>query len=149
MQTQLPCHLGLAKRAKLAIIGLLLTGIMYVGILGGPVSSAYSVEAAETFCNNVTLAPYGQYGDRCYAASWEAHPYLLAVWLRTNERAGCVSYAAQNSGDLKGSWYCIGSYSFTYHQIPSSPEPRRGVIRNNNLSYSGKFTGTHSWSCTC
>jgi hypothetical protein len=100
--------------------------------------------SADEFCRNVTLTPYA----KCYAWEWEAHPRLAIVGVDTNERAGCVTTAAQYSGDLKESWYCVGSNNFGWKYVTTTNEPRRGVIRSNNLSYSGRYTGTYTccWS---
>ena len=87
---------------------------------------------AEDFCG-VTLAPYGQGGDRC----WGQGHVLYDVIIVTHERAGCVDVANTNN-ELLQSWTCISSGNST--AIWMTPEGRRkGVVRNNNLSASGYF----------
>lgn len=130
----------LGRRASLGAMALLATMLIYAGSLTGPVAGA----SADTFCPNVTLAPYGHYGDRCYAWEWEGHPYLAVVTIETNERAGCVTSASTISYDLKESWYCIGNGSYGMKYVSRTSESRRGVIRNNNLTYSGRFLGTYT-----
>jgi hypothetical protein len=134
-------RLALGRKAALAAAGLTASLFLYLGMMTAPVSRASAVEA---FCENVNLPAYGQYGDHCYAWVWEAHPYLLYVAIQTKERAGCVTYAGGSGYDLKDSWQCIGNYSYGYRYTRRSAEALRGVIRNNNLTYSGHFTGSQS-----
>lgn len=124
---------------SLGVAGFVLAILMYVGMVSGPVSGASA--SGKAFCSNVNLPPYGSYGDRCYAWEWEAEPLLIFVGISTQERAGCVSYAPANSYDIKDSWYCISKENYGYRIVTRNPAPTRGVIRNNNLSYSGRFTG--------
>jgi len=124
------------RRASIGLAGLVVAIVMYGGAAFGNVPQA----SAEPFCANVTLQPYGHYGDRCFAWVWEAHPYLAIVGIETNERAGCVTSAA-GEYDLKESWYCISNNNFGEKYVQNTSEPRRGVIRNNNLTYSGRFSG--------
>jgi hypothetical protein len=133
-----------ARRVSLAIAGLLLALVMYCGMAAATAPKA----SATGFCVNATLAPYGAYGDRCYAWEWEAHPKLAIVGIATNERAGCATSAAGNSYDLKEPWFCAGNYAFVSRYVDKTTEPRRGVIRNNNLSFSARFSGsmTCCWS---
>jgi hypothetical protein len=136
---------ALGKHLSLGLAGLITAILLYAGAVVGPIADA----AAEPFCQAVTLAPYGQYGDRCYAWEWEAHPYLAIVSIQTDERAGCVT-SADLSGNLKESWYCIGNGSSGWKYVNYTSEPRRGVIRNNNLNYSGRFWGAYTccWNHT-
>jgi hypothetical protein len=131
---------GFGKRVSLGLAGLVVAIVMYAGMSFGSVAHA----SAEGFCDGVTLAPYGNYGDRCYAWVWEAHPYLAIVSMETRERAGCMTSAAGEGYELRESWYCIGNYGSGFKYVNSTPEPRRGVIRNNNLNYSGKFYGAYT-----
>jgi len=98
--------------------------------------------AGEGFCDGVTLAPYGQWGDRCYAWEWQAHSELVWVTVRDFQRSGCADYAPQYSGELKSSWACFAKETWGYKWVsPVTTTPYRGVIRNNNLSYNGTFDG--------
>jgi hypothetical protein len=124
----------------LGLASLVAMCLVYVAMIAAPISKA----SAGEFCSGVTLAPYGAYGDRCYAWEWEAHAHLAVVTIQTHERAGCVTTAAGNSYDLKESWLCAAKESVIMRYVTNTSEPRRGVIRNNNLSYSGVFTGTQT-----
>jgi len=106
-----------------------------------------SATTAYNFCN-VTLAPYGQSGDRCYA--WGGG-YLYGVDLVTYERSGC-STVSDGSGNLIQSWTCFpkGSSPAAYelHWVNDGVY-RKPVIRNNNLSYSGHFAGAYGCFYPC
>lgn len=131
---------SLSRRVALLAAGIAAAVLMYVGILSGSVPQA----SAAAFCSPVTLAPYGSYGDRCYAWEWEAMYRLLSVSMATNERAGCVTYAAPNTYDLQDSWLCAGKYSSATKYVRDDEQTHRGVIRNNNLTYAGKFSGAQN-----
>lgn len=133
LSTQQP---SLIKRAGLAGLCLFAACLLYGGIAGATATPA----EATNFCANVTLAPYGAYGDRCYAWPWESGK-LIEVGILTSERSGCVTFSAQNSGDLLDSWSCAAKASGIYKYASNDGTIRRGVIRNNNLSYSGHFDG--------
>ncbi len=130
---------GFGKAMTLGLAGLVAVCLIYVAMMSGPLSKASA--DSSPFCTNVSLAPYGSYGDRCYAWEWEARPYMVWVEIWTQERSGCVTTAAKTTGDLKESWYCVGSNSGGRLWTKYTSEYRRAVMRNNNLSYSGKFTG--------
>jgi hypothetical protein len=98
--------------------------------------------AAAGFCTNAWLSPYGQGGDRCWGPAKRA---LYRAEVITYERAGCVNIA-DGSNNLTQSWACGPSGSAPGYAaavgIPIYPNfYYKGVIRNNNLSFSGKFSG--------
>jgi len=126
---------GAISRGMAAV---LLAALLYLLAMGGPASKA-SAGVEENFCTEVTLSPYGHYGDHCYAWVWQAHVRLLSVKMMTYERAGCVSYAGPEGYTVQDSWVCIGNYSQTLRYVRNDGASHRGVIRNNNLSYSGRF----------
>lgn len=104
-----------------------------------------SPASAGLFCNYVWLAPYGQGGDRCWGPAQRA---LNWASVRTYERAGCVNIADVNN-NLTQSWACGGAGSAPGYAaavgIPIYPNSYyKGVIRNNNLSFGGRFTGEMS-----
>jgi hypothetical protein len=134
-----------AKAASLTLAGLAVMCLLCVATVATPVSKA---SGTDIFCKGVTLPPYGTYGDHCYAWEWEAQPLLAVVGITTFSRAGCVTSAAGSGYDLKESWYCVGKESTGSRYVSKTTESRRGVIRNNNLTYSGTFTGFVSccWS---
>lgn len=104
--------------------------------------SKASATTQYNFCQDVTLAPYGQYGDRCHA--WGGG-YLAHVALVTYERAGCSS-VTDGHGNLIQSWSCFpkGSAPGAHHIYWGNDGTyRKAVIRNNNTSFSGKFTGNY------
>jgi hypothetical protein len=125
----------------------LLATLLYVSAMGGAAPKA-SAGLQENFCTEVTLPPYGSYGDHCYAWVWQAQPRLINVNIMTYERAGCVSYAGPSGYTVQDSWYCIGNYSQGLRYVKNDGQSHRGVIRNNNLSYSGRFNAgqTCCWS---
>jgi hypothetical protein len=125
------------RHLVLVALVLLSTFLMYLGLMSGPVPGA----SAGNFCTEVNLTPYGHYGDRCYAWEWEAELGLAIVGVQTFERAGCVTYAAPNSYDLQDSWYCIAKNTAGWRGVRDDNQSHRGVIRNNNLTYSARFSG--------
>jgi len=134
------------KRAPawVSVVGLLLA-ICIAGL-----AAATPRASAVTFCGGVTLAPYGQGGDRCWGPSRESLNFAAVV---TYQRAGCVNIAS-SSNVLLQSWVCgaAGSApqyaaSVTYLQDPRGFH--KGVIRNNNLSYSATFSGNFGCANGC
>lgn len=62
--------------------------------------------------------------------------------MTTHERAGCVDIA-NGSNELLESWHCVGKWSaYEIIGIPDDGVNRKGVIRNNNLSFTGWFIGS-------
>lgn len=98
-----------------------------------------STAKAENYCH-VYLQPYGQGGDRCYSYS----RYIHGVTMATYERAGCLS-VANGSNQLLMSWQCAAAGSIPAAAVTlwfnDDGIRRKGVIRNNNLSYKGYFSG--------
>jgi hypothetical protein len=108
--------------------------------------SAVPRAQAGTFCTNVSLAPYGQGGDRCWG------PSLLNLNygdVHTQERAGCVAIA-DGSNNLLTQWKCGAAGSWPGFSAWASIQPggygsnQKAVIRNNNLSSWGKFGGGYN-----
>jgi len=99
-----------------------------------------TASANEPLCG-VYLQPYGQPGDRCYGAG---HP-LFGVTMVTYERAGCVDVANSNN-ELLLAWKCAAAGSApgpaAELHFANDGVRRKGVIRNNNLSFKGYFSGT-------
>jgi hypothetical protein len=126
----------IGRKLTLLIAALLVAVAMCAAAASGPVTQA----KAANFCEYVSLGPYGGGQDRCYAWPWESGA-LAFVGVNTFERAGCISYAPANSGTILASWFCVGNNSEGHRFLPQDGQIRRGVIRNNNLSYSGRFTG--------
>lgn len=110
--------------------------LIYAAMALGSASKAQ----ATNFCTNVTLPAYGSYGDQCYAWPWESGK-LIEVGIITHDRAGCVTFAAQNSYDLLDNWSCTAKAGGTWKYAYNDGKIRRGVIRNNNLTYAGTFDG--------
>lgn len=107
--------------------------------------AAPKAEAGGNFCTSVNLAPYGQGGDRCWGPLKQWLNYAQVV---TYQRAGCVDVADANN-NLLASWVCgaAGSAPATaanmwYQQNLAGY--RKAVIRNNNLSYWGTFSGGYN-----
>lgn len=130
---------SLARRARIALS-------VFIAATGLSISMAtVSVPKADAawtpeWCGNVWLAPYGSSGDRCMMGQGYANHYETLL-VRTLERAGCVA-AAGYHGEQVMNWVCApagGNFAVIY---PPNPEGwYRGMVRNNNLSKWGQFTG--------
>jgi hypothetical protein len=114
--------------------------VLYAAAAAGAVSQA---KANVGICPTgyYWLAPYGQGGDRCFGPA----VFAAVAGVVTFERAGCVTYADTNN-NLIQSWVCgsAGSSpgSAAYAYAPNDGIRRKGVIRNNNLSFGGHFEGS-------
>ena len=128
-------------RARLGLLGMATATVMCVAALSGPIAKAPAFPAQESFCSSVTLSPYGQQWDNCYAWVWQAHPKMSDVRITTHERAGCVSYSGAEGYAIEDSWYCVPKGTYGIRLVKKDGLPHRGVIRNNNLSYPGVFGG--------
>ena len=124
----------------IAVLAVALVGL----VVGAPKASAVD------FCSGVTLAPYGQGGDRCWGPSRQSLNYSA---IRTYQRAGCVDIA-NSSNVLLASWVCgaAGSAPGLAAAIGYNQDPlgyHKGVIRNNNTSASGTFGGVFACANGC
>jgi hypothetical protein len=130
-------HLHRRTGSALALLAALVLGL---GLTMGPVEGASAVATAgsHNFCTNAWLQPFGRSGDRCSAGK-ENWGHIMTVSLQTYERAGCVNYEGWY-GELYRSWECTGNYSSTSVVVPHDGGSYIGTIRNNNLSYAGKFS---------
>ena len=127
--------LALGKRGMLLLGAVMAAAAMYF-------ATTASSAQAENFCINATLQPFGHSGDRCTAPTGG---YQYSVAVVTNERAGCETTV--NNGVLLASWTCVGakniiSSTHNYFQFA------HGIIRNNNLSFSGVFSGDQHYCLT-
>lgn len=123
-------------RGRLAALFALLV-IAGVGLLAAPPNSeAKSVN----FCSTVSLAPYGHPGDRC----WGPGSFVFGINLVTYDRAGCVT-VANGANQLLQSWTCGAAGSVPGPAVVlnfgNDGVWRKPVIRNNNLSFAGTFSG--------
>jgi hypothetical protein len=117
------------KQGLIFLVAVAATMVMYF--------SPPKAAAAENFCG-VTLQPYGQAGDRC----WGASHHIYGVNMLTHERAGCVDIA-NGSNELLQAWQCVSSSNVSeITGIPNDGVNRKGVVRNNNLSFTGFFNAT-------
>ena len=128
------------RRATIPVTVLAVCVPLSSALAAGPVSSAV---ADDEFCTNVLLQPYGQTGDRCYEGLDKGNWYLSVVYVYTEDRAGCVTYAGYY-GELYHSWECVGAHSGKQLYVSPDGGWYRGVIRNNNLSYAARFRGKSS-----
>jgi hypothetical protein len=122
------------QRRLLALCGVVLVLFLGLWMTKGPVQQA----SAENFCTGVWLQPFGQNGDRCDAGkdNWGR---ILSVNIMTYQRAGCVNYHGWY-GEYYRSWECFGNYSSGNIYVPPGDQGSYiGIIRNNNLSYGGKY----------
>jgi hypothetical protein len=127
--------------ASFSVVAALLIAI---AATSAPRADAAPRPGENRFCEMRWLAPFGQSGDRCFAGD-ELWGRLLSVELKTYQRAGCVNYTGWYYEYYTG-WVCTGNYSSTGINVPRDGGSYRGVIRNNNLTYSANFTGTE-WCC--
>src|SRR5262249_26275486 len=99
---------------------------------------------SHNFCSQVWLQPFGQAGDRCAAghAEWG---HIGSVTIVAYDRAGCVNYEGWY-GELYRSWMCMPKGSNGVISVPQDGGSYDAVIRNNNLSFGGKFSGGY-WCC--
>jgi hypothetical protein len=119
----------------LAVGGVVLVLFLGLWMTKGPVQQA----SAQEFCSNVWLQPFGQNGDRCSAGK-ENWGHIIQVFVTTNKRAGCANYHGWY-GEYYKSWWCVTKYESGYIRVPQDGGSYIGVIRNNNLSYGGNFSG--------
>jgi hypothetical protein len=121
-------------------------------VLGAALLLSMSAQkaAASNFCTNVWLSPYGQGGDRCWGPSAQG---LNFASVSTFTRAGCVSIA-DGSNNLLTSWVCgaAGSapgYAAAAYYNSNYLQYRKAVIRNNNTSNGGQFSGGYNCFNPC
>jgi hypothetical protein len=136
-----------AKRAKSAHLRGMLLLSAAAAIVAMCAALPSTAAASENFCG-VTLQPYGHNGDRCWGMG---HP-LFGITMVTYERAGCVD-AANSNNELLGSWICAAAGSVpgpaAELHFTNDGVRRKGVIRNNNLSFTGYFAGAEVCYAEC
>ena len=123
-------------------LGVILSGLAigFVLLTAGGAPSTAKADSLFSFCNNVWLAPYGSPGYGCDGETAWAAPYAeLYVW--TNERAGCVR-AIGYYGEAITGWTCVPNNSKGGTGLLPPGGTYRGSIRNNNVNYGGRFSGT-------
>ncbi|HEY6730740.1 MAG TPA: hypothetical protein VI039_06915 [Solirubrobacterales bacterium] len=125
---------------------LFLGAVMAAATMFFAIGASPAQAASENFCTSAWLAPYGSGGDRCYSTG---HTSLYNAVVVTHERAGCVDIA-NGANELMFSWMCgaAGSSPATAASIYDFGHEgvfRKGVIRNNNLSFGGWFDGALSY----
>jgi hypothetical protein len=138
---------SVGERLRVVGVRLMLAVATLASVAAVCFSAPSTAMGAENFCG-VYLQPYGHNGDRCWGAG---HP-LLGVNLVTYERAGCVDVANSNN-ELLQSWTCgaAGSAPGSAVELHFSNDGirRKGVIRNNNLSFVGFFAGAEICFTEC
>lgn len=127
---------GLGRRAIMFLAAGMAAAAMYFAITA---SAAQAVQ----FCTRAYLQPYGHNGDRCWGTG---RTTLGAAAIYTYERAGCVDIA-NGSNELMFSWVCAAAgsypeYGAIIYDVWHEGVFRKGVIRNNNLSYAAYFSGS-------
>lgn len=135
-----PAEMNATGRGRMLLAAVAATIALCFALASGPV--AKSDAAVINFCSSVSLAPFGQAGDRCFAGH-DHWGHIMYSTIQTFERAGCVNYAGWYY-ELYASWKCVGKNSTTYIYVPNDGGSYQGVIRNNNSSYSGKFSGSYT-----
>jgi hypothetical protein len=117
-----------------ALSGVFVAILLGLWTISGPISHA---NAAATICTEV-LQPFGHPGDRCWGPSRD----LRGAGMNTYERAGCL-VIANGQNELLESWHCTGSKSkIEIIGIPNDGMNRKGIMRNNNLTYAAYFAGS-------
>lgn len=117
-----------------AAIGIFVALLLGLWAATGPVANA---SAADNFCHQV-LQPYGHSGDRCWGLSRD----LRGSGMNTYERAGCL-VIANGQNELLESWHCTDANStIEIIGIPNDGINRKGIARNNNLTYSAYFAAS-------
>jgi hypothetical protein len=129
------------KRALVFLGAMMATMAMYFAV------TASSALAEGPFCERAYLQPYGHNGDRCWGP---ARAGMESASVITYERAGCVDIA-NGSNELMFSWVCgsAGSapgFAASIYDFNHVGIYRKGVIRNNNLSFAAYFTGHEIYS---
>ena len=105
----------------------------------GTASSANASEYIANFdCGRLDPAWTGNY--RCDSPDNKSGYSVDRVWIQTLERAGCLDYA-DVWHNLKASWVCFGKGTLASMDVRQDGGWYRAAIRNNNLTYSGLFTG--------
>lgn len=129
--------------ARLIVTGI--SALLALGLLA-PIEQAAAepTPGSHSFCSSVWLQPFGQAGDRCAAghAEWG---HIGSVAIQTGERAGCVNYEGWY-GELYRSWWCLPKGAGGSITVPQDGGSYDGIIRNNNLSFAGRFSGSY-WCC--
>lgn len=125
-------------RRLFAVCGVAMVLFLGLWMTKGPVQQASAW--SKDFCTGVWLQPFGQSGDRCGSGK-ESWARLQQVKLQTFTRAGCVNYHGWY-GEYYEPWQCVGSNTWSIKQVPWDGGSYIGIIRNNNLSYGGNFSGT-------
>jgi hypothetical protein len=128
-------------RARRAVVLVCLTSALAsAALLAGYVSNAHAEppDPWQPFCVGVTLAPWGQSRDRCYAPGQK----LTAVYGKSLETSVCVN-AVQNGTLVTPEWRCAERGQLAVMRFDGS-RWLNGVIRNNNRSvrtrvYEGKY----------
>lgn len=117
-------------------VGAVIAMLCCVWLISSHVSKAEATDIG--FCQNAWLQPYGQGGDRCTAPQGGN---IWLVYVITQARAGCETI--QNNGVLLNNWTCGGAYS-SVGSYQDWSKWSHGIIRNNNLSFGGYFSGQQS-----
>lgn len=128
-------------RANAAGIGMLLIILVLLGAIGSPGEAQAAPNPGQNnFCSAVTLQPFGHNGDRCDAGN-DNWARIASVTILTEARAGCANYHGWY-GEYYRSWACFGNYGGgLIYVAPGDNGSYIGIIRNNNLSFSGRFWG--------
>jgi hypothetical protein len=147
MDTTMSClDSGPSRRAGTLLASVVAAIALLVAIAAGPTPKADAAPQPGNnyFCQMQWLSPFGKSGDRCFAGR-DLWGHNISIWVTTYQRAGCVNYAGYYY-ELYANWNCTGSYSETGITLPWDGGSYQGVIRNNNLNYSGNFSG-RSYCC--
>jgi len=135
-----------AKRRSLlsAICVLVASTALFSSLAAGSPTPAKAEKYATGFCGG-WLDPAWTGNYRCDAPDNVSGYNRVYVAVRAFERSGCVDYA-DVWHNLITSWVCTPKETEAIISVRKDGGCYRGVIRNNNLSYKGQFSGSIWWT---
>jgi hypothetical protein len=139
-------QLGLGKSVALLLVTLFAAVAMYFAATPSPALA----QTEYHFCQ-VTLAPYGQNGDRCSA--WGGG-YLFEAGVIGYNHSACIDFTNGIDNNLMYSWACAPAPQpgqFTYKAVNYGNDGvyRKPIIRNNTTGDSNKVEGWYKCYTDC
>lgn len=137
---------AVGRRVMLLLTALIAAMALY---FSATVSSA-AAQTSYNFCA-VTLAPYGQYGDRC--SSWGGG-YLSESSVIGYDHSACIDYTNGINENLMYSWACApapqpGQFTLREVDFWNDGIYRKPIIRNNTTGDSNKVAGHYNCYTDC
>lgn len=132
----------IGKRWLVLLAALMATAAMY---FPWTVQQA-SAQTSYAFCWKVTLAPYGQYGDRCN--SWGGG-YLRDSSVYGYYHSACIDYTNGVNQNLMYPWACTPKGTFRYVGFWNDGIYRKPIIRNNTTGDTNMVEGWYECYTDC